>query len=413
MLDPNQIFEMTKKDMIQSLEGMDLENVLNQKELALGYFEFIESLQHLMELKNKHNREKTEESASESSSFFNHSYPVTERNTIPHSETESNQINKIDQGTPIQAEKEPSIDASALVASTAIVEEPEVIETATETDLVIDRKMYFFERKALGGFINELKAIVPESIVARLKLEHGDYLFADEIPQTDGYSKKKYRYELAKKGTTSKDVVRIQHNFCPIERNGSLLVVSKSYENGNIRIDDVPQALVISEQDIQFFSLEEGQLVDIAYIKGKEYAPRVVYRHETESIQDDSKKTGRKKVREKDPEREEEAPEQTLEGKTVLVIGNEPDKSLYKHNVEERGGDFLWADGKDSVDSFEPLVRKSHVVVFLLAVSGHTAMKHVKRLCKEYDIPFMTTFNISSTTIIRLAENCDPIHAEA
>lgn len=396
MLDQNQILEMTKKDMMKSLESLSFENISEQKALVSQYFEFLGSLQTLMELKNKHSCTLSEQLENEIA------LPLEDnKSRINIERTIESSLNE---GGELIAEEEPGTSVVVSEASASATEP--IIE-----DIKRDRKMYFFERKALGGFIPELKSIVPESIVVKLGLEHSDYVFADELPQTDGYDKKKYLYELAKKGNNSREVVRIQYNLCPVEKNGSLLMVSKSYNTGTIRIDDVPQSLVLCDQDIQYFGLQEGQLIDVAYIKGKENAPRVLYRHPVESFPtDDSKKTQRRRLT-KDESKKDEEVEQTLEGKTVLVIGNEPDKALYKQNVEERGGDFLWADGKDPVTSFDPLVRKSDVVVFLLAVSSHTAMKHVKRLCKDYEVPFQTTFNISSTTIIRLAENCESAHA--
>ncbi|WCF11506.1 DUF2325 domain-containing protein (plasmid) [Paenibacillus thiaminolyticus] len=371
MLDSNEVFEITKQDMLRSLENLTDQTLVDKKELFLAYFSFLESLHNLEKVKNKQDHNKISEKS------------YLEDVSVPEVEQTHDKTNQM---TATESE----------------------ILTTSQSELP-ERKEYFFERKALGGFVSEINAIIPENIVIKLGLEHGDYVYADEIPTSNGFNKKKYFYELARKGKSGQDVGRIQLNLCPIERDGSILVVNKSLQSGTIRINEVPQSLILRNQDIQFFNLQEGDVIDVAYLKGKEDNPRVIYKHPLEDISD-STQTERKITKKKTKERfgnDKHVVEQTLDDMTILVIGNEPDKALYKQHVEERGGSFLWADGKDPIISFEPLVRKSDIVVFLTLVSGHTAMKHVKKLCKQYRIPFLTTFNLSSTTIIRLAESCE------
>ncbi|WPS85286.1 DUF2325 domain-containing protein (plasmid) [Brevibacillus halotolerans] len=86
------------------------------------------------------------------------------------------------------------------------------------------------------------------------------------------------------------------------------------------------------------------------------------------------------------------------------MIGNEPSKAEYQQEVERRGGKLLWADAKDELTRIKSMTQKADLVVFLLRVSGHTGMKHIKQYCKILDKPFVTTWSLSSITIAKALE---------
>ncbi|WP_197262095.1 DUF2325 domain-containing protein [Brevibacillus laterosporus] len=77
-------------------------------------------------------------------------------------------------------------------------------------------------------------------------------------------------------------------------------------------------------------------------------------------------------------------------------------KAHYKEKIESRGGIFLSVDDKDSITSIEACVKKADVVILLLARLGHILMKQVKKLCKEWNVPFETTFNIGADKITQI-----------
>ncbi|AKF95859.1 hypothetical protein J5TS2_23060 [Brevibacillus halotolerans] len=59
-------------------------------------------------------------------------------------------------------------------------------------------------------------------------------------------------------------------------------------------------------------------------------------------------------------------------------------------------------DEKDSITSIEACIKKADIVILLLARLGHVLMKQVKKLCKEWNVPFETTFNIGADKITQI-----------
>lgn len=389
-MDPNEMFESTKREMIKMIENCNLSKMVEQKEIFQAYLNFFESMHRLSIMRENINPD-----------LILSNQPNIEESTSEFV-VETKNINEIRSGIS-ETELEMPVERAATDVTGLTVGVTE--ETGFE-----ERKMYLFERKLRGGFIQELSAVVPEGIVRKMGFEHHDYIYATEIPSTEGHTKKKYHYELAKKAANVVPHDRIQINYCPIEKDGSLFVVRKSLETGqDIRIHDAPQSLLISDEDIREFCLKEGDIVDIAYAKGKAELTKVVYLHHTESDEiTSSAKTSPssppKKVTKEIQVVDSEPIPQTLLNKKILVVGNEPDRMHYKEGIEARGGIFLWSDAKDSLITLQANVRKSDIVIFLLSVSGHTGMKQIKRSCKANNIPFLTKFGNGTTSMIRMAE---------
>jgi hypothetical protein len=381
----NLVFDMAQNEMILILRNSTMQDIVNKKELFFSYFELLESMQNLLEMKEKH-------------------YP---NNTL------------------IEMESLPEEDRSFLVSevtneltnnqlmtenSEAIVSEQSLIDKQLRDggNSTVERPKYLFERKLRGGVITKISAYIPEGVVRKLSIEHGDYIYAEEAGVMEDGHRKKYLYELAEKTLIPVSCDRVQLNFCEVKKDGNIVVVSNFYENGvsqNFRFNDVPYSITLNDSDITEFKLGEGDLIDIAFQKDRPDLAKVIYVHPTSSIglldrtiKQASVKKIAKEIKTVEPI------DQTLTDKTILVVGNEPDKSSYKKQIEDRGGIFLWADAKDHFVTFQSLVRKCDCVVFLLGVSGHTGMKQIKQLCKDYEVPFQTTFTEGITTVVRLAE---------
>lgn len=271
------------------------------------------------------------------------------------------------------------------------------------------RKMYKFERNIKAGCLPEIGAYVPESIIRKLNLEHNCYLYAESIGDT--YDRH-FNYELAKHSNDPYCPNREQINFCLVENRDGFLMINKSYESGDIRIGDSPYSILIKENDIIEFGIRENDIIDVAFPAGKPDEAKVIWKHKENASSFEDETISQKILRSKSKtnrtdfeiENQNEVELTSLENKSVLIIGNERDKAAYKRMIELRGGTFLWADAKDNLTRLESLVRKSDVVIFLLKVSGHIGMEKTKEYCKKYDVPFLTTFSLGKSSIIRMAE---------
>lgn len=284
-----------------------------------------------------------------------------------------------------------------------------------QNENLLNQPMYRFERTLRGGVVPEIGGYVPEGVVRELKLEHGDYVYARELSSL--YSNKKhFKYTFAKAGDRTEEPDRLQFNYAIVSTLAGELVVDTyldGSEKKSIAVNEVPYTIILNKKDIFHYGLKEGSIIDIAISKKNPSINRVIWVHdikddvindETDSIGQKDEKKNRKLVKVEKNQTKENV-EQTLLGKTILVVGNEPKKAYYKKDIEMRGGTFLFADARDNVESFEPKVRKADQVIFLLSVSGHIAMKQIKALCKQYNVPFVETWSRGVTSIVRLAEN--------
>lgn len=316
-----------------------------------------------------------------------------------HSFKEQNNI--VAKKTLLADDSEQTIEQADVVGVDSTLPENEVKEQ--ETVLINSKPVYRFERKIIGGFIKELESFVPEAIVRKLGIENGDMLHAIPI-ETEDPNIKHFRYEIAEKGDGIEPSDRIQVNHCLVKKEAGYLVVDKSEQTGEyIRYEEGLYTILLNEHEVQKLMIKEGSLVDIAYPAGKPQMAKVIWVHKMEENNDtDTRTPGKKK--DKNKKEEKEAVQNTLAGKTVLLVGNEPNKRLYKYAVEQRGGSFLWADAKEKLIRLEPLVKKCDLVVFLLSVSGHVGMEHIKKMCKDYGVAFQTTWSKGQSSFIRLAE---------
>ena len=395
-----QIVRNIKREMKRWIDQMDDQNYLETKDTLDKYYQVMDSVTSLPApppvIQKKKKAPIVEEPTIEE----------VEKKVGKEEEQESHSVTKTEVGTTRgktrkvlgeDAQKEYQEQAGNYFSELSEQEEP-LIETFTETPVG-----YPFERKLRGGVLQEIEAFVPEGIIRKLGLRHGDLVSARKMAKTEGRTK--YIYSLVE-ARGEKDVTgRVQLDYCMVEKEAGHLVLKKSYTtNEAIRFNGVPFSILISDGDVRIYGIKEGDIIDIAYNESNPSDNRVVWKHENElpAIEEDKKERKRKEVDTKKVMSDEL--EQTLAGNDILIIGNEANKAEYQEQIEKRGGNFLWADASKRPDTYPSLVRKASFTIFLLGSSGHTGMKQIKQLCKEYDKPFEATFNQGITSIVRTAE---------
>lgn len=281
-------------------------------------------------------------------------------------------------------------------------EKEKEIDSPKETIEEENQEKYLFERKIKGGILPKINGFVPEGIVRKLGLEDGDFVYAKPTEEEN-----KFIYALAEKRTKIPKTDRLQYNYCPVEKYDNMLVVSRSLEKDEeIKVNELLYQIPLKEDDILYFKIEEGDLIDVAFPKNEPHRNKVLWKYETPTI--DITQINGKEYKSSTKTRETTAEievTQTLEGRTFLIIGNEPSKAHYKKVIEERGGTFIWADSNESTERIEALVKKADCVIFLLKTSSHGGMWKIKDLCKTYQVPFETTFSLGATTVVRIAQN--------
>lgn len=364
------VLKQTKLEMKRWIDQLEIHNINEVKENLESYFQMVEAVGNLPEAPPvKHKSKKIEQLE-------------LELDKEPTQEIETDKTRDIESKS----------------------EEKTVLHKTSEYE---DSQGYVFERKLRGGILPDINAFVPEGIVRKLDIEHGDRLEARKMEDYADDGKNRYHYTLLTKGDRMDAPDRVQLDYCVIKKEaGSLMIDGSSLSGEKVRFNGASFSILLNEMDIRHFELHEGDIVDVAYKKSMPSEHKVLWKHEDiELPEEKSTETSKKKKVSDHSEDLVELPEQTLKGMSIMVVGNEGSRTSYQEQIEKRGGEFLWIDAKEKVEKFEPIVKKSSFVIFLLGLSGHTGMKKIKQLCKDYRIPFEATFNQGVTSIVRTAED--------
>lgn len=275
------------------------------------------------------------------------------------------------------------------------------IQQALEAALQ-ERPTYRFERKLKGGFVPHLKAIVPEREIRKQGIQHGDLLYAELQHAGDGETLPKYYYSIAQaNGGELKD--RIELRYCIVEYDDHLkrFVVNKMADGKLIRIDEVPQTIALLESDVREMNISKGDIVDVAYLKSNPLSNRIVWKYSIDDISITHSKAPAKTEKEK---REKKGYEQLFQGKTILMLGNEPDKAEFEAAVVNRGGMFLFLSGDEHKNTMTAVLEKADAAIFMLLHVSHDATNWAKEVCKKGSIPFKGIDSFGKGAFVRTVE---------
>lgn len=288
------------------------------------------------------------------------------------------------------------------------VDEPQTVYDGTSGISDSLRPMYRVERKLRGAYIPEIDAFIPEKVLRQENIQHGDYVYA-EPTGTNSSGQKQFIYELAKKAPQKEEPEgRVEYLYCPVEKDVYMYVVKRSGITGeNIRLDEVPFTIVINNDDLERFNIQEGDLVDVAFYKNNPDSARIVWKHdiqENEGLLESVEPVKRNERSKKDFKEDNVTEvEQVFDGFTICIVGDKPNESSYKTLIEERGGTHLHVEPSWSSSRIETMIKKADVVVGLYDVSSHTGLEKVKEYCKEYNVPFEMISGRGKTKTIQTA----------
>lgn len=291
-----------------------------------------------------------------------------------------------------------------VIATKPISEEVE--EEVIIVDDTIKDKAYPFERKLKGGFVDEINGWVPEKIVRELELRHGDLVYAYEIPLPENQdSPPHYSFEVAERRHQPEPPNRVQLNLCRVKDDRLLdrFVVEETVNGALLKYNDSPMMFSLDPEDVRAFNLEDGDIIDIAYYKGKEDKPKVLWKHitfnkpSTAPTVAERQRNYEKKVAPK--EKKEYGKE--LEGNTVLMIGFEPGKTTFGAEIENRGGTFIWSSGKEGRDRLESMVTKADCVIMMQNYMSHNASITANDIAKEHKIPCVAVTGFGRTSFVQ------------
>lgn len=255
-------------------------------------------------------------------------------------------------------------------------------------DELTDDQIYVFHRQLTGGTgINEDKheIYVPEGIVRKLDIEHGDKLHINE--DVFGYGRHYYEKlnHLPKDETIEPNKI-IDYDFAIVEKVEDIdnkFIVRHHY--GSEGLTSMPNR-IIHQPDIDKFDLKEGDLVHVSFYDDNNARVRWKYSHnepiptpkpQKSSVYKDSSSSS-----------SHDDVEQTLKNIVIGIIGYGNLDTSYEEEITKRGGEMISTSAVDS-DTIENKIRQSDIVVMPTHHMGHKQMDITKKLCKYYDKPLV------------------------
>lgn len=260
---------------------------------------------------------------------------------------------------------------------------------------------YVFHRNLKGGVLKDADIFVPEGVIRKLNLKPGDKVFAKKVKDRP-FGPPIYDFEVAERGDGNDPEDRIQIGFAIVEHDKSLnrLVCQKTADGRMIRYDEAPYTVILSEEDVREFHLEEGDIIDLAFSKHNPRFVRVLWKH----LLDLQNKIIDSAAPENENEREEEGEEQKFfTGKKICMIGSGEDKEPYREVVETNGGEFLWIDVTDNESTIEETLSQVDVVIVPLHNMQEQMGWTIVDYCKSNDIPIGTLHALAPDNFLAVA----------
>jgi hypothetical protein len=266
--------------------------------------------------------------------------------------------------------------------------ENEIIDARSEIEHDISELQgYKLDRKLKGGILQtETNQIiyVPESIIRSMSFLPGDMIAAEKI------SERHYSFSLVGRPKTPDVTSRQQIDYGIVKHKDNLWIVEEHIENGQnqlIKINDTCFAFILSDQEVQEYTLKEGDVVDIAYSMQHDNGDmnyKVIWKHENKQVDytTPSPASFYKKKNIDSIPTEYEGPD--LNSKRVLMVGLEGRKTIMKQVVESFNGIFEWTSGNDSSIRYEPMVKRSDIVIAFRSGVSHKGTNRAVEYSKKY-----------------------------
>lgn len=375
-----QIFEQMRDEMSEKWQAVSVTNYQYSKQLLLEQLKVMDALIQLHEVEIEGENE-TEELFLNKWKNFEEGFQKDSNQSVKNDLIVNNELKKVES----------------------------VVKTANreETKEKEDGKVYTFQRNLQGGILPAIKGFVPEGIVRKLDVEHGDLVKATLLPSAEGRPPR-YLYELVEKLGKAGMHNRLQFNYCPVENQAGRLLVSKSGETGSLlKVDGELFSHLFSDYEIEEFELKEGDLVDIAVFSDNLASSRLIWRHkniETTTGTIDTLSSDKLKDEKIKEESVGEEVELALQGLSIMVIGELQNKPQYEYEIEKAGGVLNMVDGKQKGVVIQNQMEKSDYVVCLVGKCSDQGEKAAKDAAKSLGVPFLPCWSKSAKHVVKTIE---------
>lgn len=256
------------------------------------------------------------------------------------------------------------------------------------------------KRYLKGGQVGSFNDIyVPEKVIRQLDIDEGDWIQANTINGSKRFDymclEKKFRLPL-------EEGKRIESSCLPVIRHPDFMdrYYIKLVENGGQTTH-----VLLSEQDVSHYKLDESSIIDYAYYKDELISGRVIWKHHSAAISldplEDVPKV-KKITREKAQKKQIRTIRPIFKGQRIAMVGGGNSKLQLSNQkeIERREGTFIFCTGDEPPMTIKSRLKKSDVVIVYTESIGHNGMNLAKAVCKEFDIPISYTKNIGNSGFV-------------
>lgn len=254
-----------------------------------------------------------------------------------------------------------------------------------------DRVSGPFFRLAKGGIIHgeDEEVFVPEIWVRKLGIEHGDWLAADPLGVL--HDSMLYEFTVLERRQRGAYQERISIVGPLMYHAGEWMIYSQEEET----------TITVNPREVRSLGLREGDLVEVAYMKGDMSQVRIAWKYDQETL--NQQRTGPGKAKQRGDSRPTvDVADPLLAGRNVLVVGADLYKDAFRQMFERRGAKFSWESGFQGGPgrSIEAKVRASDIVVIVTEMMSHR-LPDVENMCRRLNKPFVYAPSKGSAGAIR------------
>lgn len=276
------------------------------------------------------------------------------------------------------------------------------------------------ERKLKGGILKGKHGdiYVPEKIVRMHGFEHGDYI------EAIGDSLKDLVFIKRKNSVTKLESNRIEIDYCVLTKTSDgLLVADQTIADGKltrIKLDgESPYQFLMSQRDIDTFSLKDGSVVAIAYHESDPLSFRVVWcypERTSELARPDPKPSSfYKDNTAKKDNIWSDIELNLLKDKKIVIIGADFRSADFMPLAENGNFSLEIFSGDESKTRIKAAVKNMDLIISASEHSSHRSSGLAKECAKKFKIPFRAAptsqSSIKKAMIHGIKESYIPFHS--
>lgn len=155
----------------------------------------------------------------------------------------------------------------------------------------------------------------------------------------------------------------------------------------------------LHNKDTASLNVSVGDIVDIAYYTGKEFA-RVRWLHDTEPVSSSGTPAQKSTYYKNNGTKDADDVPQIFDGLTISIFGADSRLTAYRDEVEKRGGSLV-AVTSDNATLIENAVATSDIVVLPIRESSHVKCEIAKAEAKRRGVPFAVLDGAGRSLLVR------------